>query len=207
MALRHHSTITEVEEPPIEAVVIPDHEEIITPMGEHITVQQGVTHMDDRWVAIDAPTSSFGLFVGGAIALLLAVWAALVPFIGPTFGFSLDGTSSWTWNDVHAWGAVVPGAVAFFAALIVLANAGQPTEYRSPGALRTAGLLLFLSGAWLTVVPVVWPVIVGHYFVGTSASLTLQHWLAAASGPGLLLATFGGVVMGRAHCVGTDETD
>jgi hypothetical protein len=144
------------------------------------------------------PGASVGLILGGFLALLISAWAGIIPFVGPTFGFSADGTSSWTWNQVHALGAVVPGAVGVFACAIVLVCARRPMGLQSAGSLGAAGFLLFMSGAWLAVVPVVWPVLVGSYFHVASPSLTLGYWMGYASGPGILLVLFGGLVMGRA---------
>jgi hypothetical protein len=122
----------------------------------------------------------------------------IVPFLGPTFGFSADGTASWTWNELHALGAVVPGALGILMCLIVLACARRPMGLQSAGMLATSGFVLFLCGAWLTVVPLVWPVLVGSYFHAASPSTTLEYWMGYASGPGLLMAAFGAMVIGRA---------
>jgi hypothetical protein len=118
--------------------------------------------------------------------------------VGPLFGFSADGSSSWTWNQVHALGAVVPGAVGIVMCVIVLVSARRPMGLQSAGSLATAGFVLFLCGAWLAVVPVVWPVLVGAYFHAASPSMTLAHWMGYSAGPGVLLAGFGGLFMGRA---------
>ncbi|MGH3733105.1 MAG: hypothetical protein ACRDVC_07000 [Acidimicrobiales bacterium] len=145
------------------------------------------------------PGASIGLIFVSFLALLLSAWAGIVPYIGPTFGFSADGTSSWTWNDAHAYGALVPGAVGVVMCLLILASARRPMGMQSAGTLATAGFVVFLCGAWLTVTPVVWPVIVAPYFHFASHSMTLEYWLGYSSGPGLLLAGFGALVMGRSH--------
>ena len=46
-------------------------------------------------------SAPLSLILGGFLALLLSAWAGIVPFVGPSFGFSADGTASWTWNLVH----------------------------------------------------------------------------------------------------------
>jgi hypothetical protein len=143
-------------------------------------------------------SASLGLILGGFVALLVSAWAGIVPFVGPTFGFSADGSTSWTWNQVHALGAVVPGAVGIVACVIVMVCARRPMGLQSAGSLATAGLALFLCGAWLAVVPIVWPVLVGSYFHAASPTMTLAHWMGYSAGPGVLLAGFGGLFMGRA---------
>ncbi|HEV3268601.1 MAG TPA: hypothetical protein VGZ68_09395 [Acidimicrobiales bacterium] len=138
------------------------------------------------------------LILGGFLALLVSAWAGIVPFVGPTFGFSPDGTASWTWNEVHALGALVPGAAGVLACLLIIVSARRPSGMLAPGVLVASGFLAFLSGAWLAVIPVVWPTLVGGYFHTASPSMTLAYWAGLAVGPGVLLASFGGFAMGRA---------
>ena len=111
---------------------------------------------------------------------------------------SADGASSWTWDRVHLYGAVLPGALGVIAALFVIAAARRPVSTLSALSLRTWGLVILACGAWLTVAPIVWPAIVGPYFVAASPTQTLAYWLAYASGPGILLAAFGAYTAGRA---------
>jgi len=197
MALRHHSTDTEVEEAPVME---------IDTMGGRITepVNDVVsTHSDNlsesmQRTEVFIPGASVGLILGGFIAVLVSAWAGIIPFVGPVFGFSADGSASWTWNEVHALGAAVPGAVGVVAAVIVMVCARRPMGLQSAGSLATAGVALFLCGAWLAVVPVVWPVVVGSYFHAATPTMTLAHWMGYSAGPGVILAGFGGIFMGRA---------
>lgn len=193
MTLRHHSTTT-TEEAPVREVVIT--EEATTGTVGDTDIMASSRPLDPRPVRGDAyvPEASFGLIFGAFLAFLIAAWAAIVPFIGPTFGFSADGSPSWTWNEVHALGALVPGALGALVCLGVMSNARRPVA----GGLGIAGFTLFLCGAWLAVVPVAWPVMVGAYFHVATPSITLAYWMGYASGPGVLLAAFGGIVMGRA---------
>jgi hypothetical protein len=82
---------------------------------------------------------------------------------------------------------------------LILAGARRPVGVQPAGTLASAGFVVFLCGAWLSVVPVVWPVISAPYFHAASPSMTLAHWLGYASGPGILLAAFGAYVMGRSR--------
>jgi hypothetical protein len=200
MALLHHSSGTSTDQPvtdqPVTDQPVTDvmaSNAVVTPTQEvptRVTEYSG-TRVVEQDVAV--PRASATIAFGAFIALLLSAWAGIVPFIGPTFGFSADGTSSWTWNEVHAYGALVPGAVGVLACLLIFAS------IRRPVATGTWGFVLFLCGAWLTVVPVVWPVIVGPYFHAASPSMALAHWLAYSSGPGILLAAFGAYIMGRSR--------
>ncbi|MGD0985956.1 MAG: hypothetical protein ABSA65_19430 [Acidimicrobiales bacterium] len=149
-------------------------------------------------VATSPGSAPLSLILGGFLALLLSAWAGIVPFIGPSFGFSADGTASWTWNLVHGLGAVLPGAVGLLACLGIVVTARRMTGTLDARRLVGAGFLIFLCGAWFASVPVVWPVLVGSYFRAASPSLTLDYWMGLAIGPGVLLAAFGAFAMGRA---------
>ncbi len=144
------------------------------------------------------PGAPVSLAIGAFVTLLVSAWAGLVPYLGPTFGLSADGSSSWTWDRAHLIDGLLPGAVGVVASLFVIAASRRPVGVLSTASLRTWGLALFACGAWLCVAPVVWPVVVGPYFLSTSPSDTLVHWLAYASGPGLVIAAFGSYAIGRA---------
>jgi hypothetical protein len=200
MALRHHSTDTVVEEAPVTEVdtmggVIAEPTNAVSAprTGYGDVAATRVQRMD-----VTVRGASVGLILGAFVALLISAWAGIVPFVGPVFGFSADGSASWTWNELHALGAAVPGAVGIVASVIVIVSARRPMGLQSAGSLATAGFVLFLCGAWLAVVPVVWPVLVGTYFHAASPSMTLAHWMGYSAGPGVLLAGFGGLFMGRA---------
>jgi hypothetical protein len=199
MALLHRSSHTPTDEPvtnePVTDEPVTDvmaSNAVVTPTDEtpiRVTKYIGAPVVQS---VVRIPVASFGIAVAAFLALFVSAWAGIVPFIGPTFGFSADGTSSWTWNEVHALGALAPGAVGVLACLMMFASIRQPL------ALRTWGFVLFLCGAWLTVVPVVWPVLVGTYFHAATPSMTLAHWMGYSSGPGVLLVAFGAFVIGRA---------
>lgn len=45
---------------------------------------------------------------------------ALVPFVGPTFGYGMGGTAAWTWSESHLTLHLLPGiAAALGGALLV----------------------------------------------------------------------------------------
>ncbi len=190
MSIRHQSTDVAPDQAPV-ADIMGSRETVYTGARSSVSVP-----VETEWVASGG---SFGVVFAGLLAVLLSAWAGIVPYVGPTFGFSADGTSSWTWNDAHTYGALVPGAVGVIFALTILAGARRTVGAQPTGALAGAGFVVFLCGAWLAVFPVVWPVITAPYFHAAAPSLTLAHWLAYASGPGILLVAIGAYVMGRSR--------
>src|SRR5574340_782616 len=53
-----------------------------------------------------------GIGTLGVLTLLVGAWGGIVPFVGPIFGFSADGTVAWYWNMPHALLWLAPGAAA-----------------------------------------------------------------------------------------------
>src|ERR1035437_9003663 len=95
-------------------------------------------------LTISPGSAPLSLILGGFLALLLSAWAGIVPFVGPSFGFSPDGTASWTWNLAHALGALVPGAVGLLACLVIVVTARRVTGTLDASRLVGAGFLTFL---------------------------------------------------------------
>lgn len=86
--------------------------------------------------------------VSGALIALLGAWGALVPFVGPLFGYSIGPDDAWHWTSGRLWLSVIPGAVAVAGGLMLMLSARRPTA--SFGAL-----LGVLAGAWFVVGPTV----------------------------------------------------
>jgi hypothetical protein len=144
-----------------------------------------------RTEIINARRNTVSIRNAGLLVMLLGAWSGIVSFVGPTFGFSADGTGSWDWNLAHGLLFLVPGAAAFVAGLVLMLG---------DRSLRgMAGLLAALSGAWLVVGPLAWRVLEGStFFVGASPLRSLAYWVGYSLGPGALLIGFGAFALGRA---------
>jgi hypothetical protein len=139
---------------------------------------------------------SFRLFVAGFVALLAAAWGGIVPFVGPTFGFSADGTGAWYWALSHALVALIPGAVGCLVGLSLMGY--SMSRSRTFLGLGLIGLLAVASGAWFVIGPFAWPVLYGTkaYFVAANPLRELAYLVGYALGPGLILAIVGGIAWG-----------
>ena len=138
--------------------------------------------------------SPAGLSIIGLLTALLGAWAGLSVFVGPSFGWSPDGSPSWHWNLIHAALHVAPGGVALIAGIAMVATV--PKAARGMGRLGAAlaGLLAILAGAWLVVGPSEWLVLKPTQqivFASAAPMRSFTYVVGANLGPGLLLAVTG----------------
>jgi hypothetical protein len=140
------------------------------------------------------------LGAAGIVAVLVSAWGGIVPFVGPLFGFSADGTNSWHWSLAHAVLALVPGAVGVLVGLFVIAEARGIAVGRGRFTLATAGTILMVCGAWFAIGPLAWPVLAstGSFFVPSSHLTALEYELGYSIGVGLVLVFCGAFVAGWA---------
>jgi hypothetical protein len=136
------------------------------------------------------------LEMAGFFAVIVGAWGGIVPFVGPLFGYSADGSGSWHWNLEHALLFVAPGAAAVVAGLLIMM--GALSRVSRSAQLAFAGTLAAVCGAWLIVGPLAWPVLQGtNVFVSASAFHELEYWVGYSLGPGGLLLALGAFVLGR----------
>jgi hypothetical protein len=88
--------------------------------------------------------------LSGVLVVVLGIWGALIPFVGPYFHYSFASNASWHFTASRVWLDVVPGVVAVLGGLMLLS-----------GSRRTSGLL----GGWLAVAAGAW------FAIGPSVSV------------------------------------
>lgn len=141
-----------------------------------------------------------GLGTAGVVAVLVAAWGGIVPYVGPLFGFSADGAGSWHWSLAHTLLFLVPGAVGVLLGLFVVAESRGVTVGKGRLSLAAAGALLILCGAWFAIGSYAWPVLnnSGTYFASASHMRVLTYELGYSVGVGLVLVMCGAFVAGWA---------
>lgn len=145
-------------------------------------------------------TLTGSLILAGLLAVVVAAWGGIVPYVGPIFGFGATGTGSWAWDLAHGLLGLAPGALGVVAGLTVMFAAGRNALGLGRPGLALAGLAAVVSGAWFVVGPTAWPVI-DHgaaYFAGASPSRQLLDTIGYAFGPGVILAACGGFTLAKA---------
>jgi hypothetical protein len=78
--------------------------------------------------------------VSGSILVLLGAWGAIIPFVGPYFGYAYTPDRVWAYTSGRLWLSVLPGAAAFLGGLLIVV---------SERAGIAGALLAALGGAWL----------------------------------------------------------
>src|ERR1700736_4770814 len=138
-----------------------------------------------RGAAVHRRSMSASLGMVGVVAVVISAWGAIIPYVGPTFGYSADGASSWQWNLTHSVLALVPGAVGFLIGLSFFAPVRTSTLSRRL-SLGVAGTIAIAAGAWFVIGPLAWPVIsdVSQYFVPAAPLRNLANQVGYALGPG-----------------------
>ncbi|MGX1776826.1 hypothetical protein ACWIGW_32290 [Nocardia brasiliensis] len=98
----------------------------------------------DRGPALRIPRSRGAL--GGLAVLLLGIWGALIPFLGPYFDFAFTPDDSWVWTSARGWLEVLPGVVAIVGGFLMLTS-------RNRLVASFGGWLAAASGLWFIVGP------------------------------------------------------
>lgn len=143
---------------------------------------------------------SISLGMVGVVTVVISAWGAIIPYVGPSFGYSADGAGSWHWSLTHSVLALVPGAIGVLVGLSFFAPVRATKVGRRKFSLGTAGLIAVACGAWFVIGPLAWPVIdnVGRYFVPAAPLRDLANQVGYALGPGLILAACGAFAVGWA---------
>lgn len=131
--------------------------------------------------------------LSGFLLILLGLWGAFIPFVGPYFDFAFTPDSPWAWTLGRGWLEVLPGAVAVIGGLILLASRNRATA-------MLGGWLAVAAGAWFVVGrALAAPLSLGN--VGSPVAVTEAKRvvldLAYFSGLGALIVFLGAVAVGR----------
>jgi hypothetical protein len=137
----------------------------------------------------------------GSLLVLLGAWGALIPFVGPYFGYAYTPDKAWTYTSGRLVLSVLPGAVVFLSGLMVLA---------SDRAAAIGGFFAAVGGAWFVVGAEVLAVIAsgGSYSPGSPvvtsgaalspATMRLLEHFGFYTGLGVVIVFLGAVALGKA---------
>ncbi|HUB37649.1 MAG TPA: hypothetical protein VMA72_02230 [Streptosporangiaceae bacterium] len=131
--------------------------------------------------------------LSGLLLVLLGVWGALIPFIGPYFNYAYTPDHVWTATSGRVWLDVLPGVVTLAGGLVVLLSRFRP-------AALFGSWLAALAGAWFAV----GDLIAGHWAglpapgapVGDAARSALEQ-LGFFTGLGVAIVFVAALALGR----------
>jgi hypothetical protein len=148
---------------------------------------------------INRPLASRGR-ASGALLLLLGAWGAVIPFVGPYFGYAYTPDKTWAYTSGRLVLSILPGALVFLGGLLVLA---------SEGAAPIGGFFAAVGGAWFVVGAQILAVAAhGRYAPGSPvatpgsvfapATMRLLEHLGFYSGLGVVIVFLGALALGKA---------
>lgn len=127
----------------------------------------------------------------GILVLLVGAWGALVPFVGPLFGYNMGNVAAWTWTESHFSLHLLPGVVAAVGGLLML---------RSTAArVRLGAILGLLGGAWFILGPTFHPAWAGGSgmtMMGNNVWSGILSSFGYHYGPGVVLTAVSAFALG-----------
>jgi hypothetical protein len=142
--------------------------------------------------------------LSGFLLLLLGLWGALIPFIGPYFHYAYTPDKAWAYTSGRLWLEILPGAATFLGGLLVLSSA-----YRHL-ALFGAWLAV-LSGAWFTLGTVlrpIWNSSTTNAAAGTPVGgnlLRMWEQVGFFTGLGVAIVLLAATALGRFSVIGVRD--
>jgi hypothetical protein len=132
--------------------------------------------------------------LSGSLIVLLGLWGALIPLIGPYFHYAFGGFQSWHFTSQRLWLDIVPGVVAMLGGLMLLSAASRV------GGLM-AGWVAAAAGVWFAIGPSV-SLLWHHttYPIGAPAggyTRQMLEWVGYFYGLGVVIAGLAAFAMGR----------
>jgi hypothetical protein len=140
--------------------------------------------------------------LSGLLLVLLGIWGAVIPFIGPYFHYAYTPDKAWTYTTGRLWLDILPGAAAFLGGLIVLTSSYRPTAHF--GAWLAA-----FSGAWFVLGGLIGPTWIKMQMVpgtpvGDAAHRTLEQ-IGFYTGLGVAIVLLAAMAIGRFSVISVSD--
>jgi len=154
---------------------------------EHLTMQDRLQMPRSRGAA------------SGLLIVLLGVWGGLIPFIGPSFGYSFTPDVSWHWTTGRLLLEVLPAVATVLGGLAMMGSASRISG--SAGAwLAAAGGAWFVIGQWVSML---WND--GVMQAGQPTATTdlghVAEWVGFFLGLGVVIVFLAAMALGRMSVV------
>ena len=90
----------------------------------------------------------------GFLLVLLGIWGAIIPFIGPYFHYAFTPDTNWTYTTARLWLEILPGAAVFLGGVLLMIATGRHIALFGATLAAAAGawfaLGTMLSPLWST---------------------------------------------------------
>jgi hypothetical protein len=131
----------------------------------------------------------------GFLLILLGLWGALIPFVGPYFHFAYTPDKAWAYTTARLWLELLPGAAVFLGGFLLMVARGRHIALF--GALLAAA-----AGAWFTLGTVLSPLWNNHVAMGGSPAsstvyMRIMEQLGFFTALGVVIAFVAGAALGR----------
>ena len=131
----------------------------------------------------------------GFLLMLLGLWGALIPFVGPYFDYAYTPDKAWTYNTGRLWLELLPGAAVFLGGFLLLVA-------RSRHIALFGALLAAVAGAWFTLGPVLSPLWNHHVPMGGSPAsntvyMRIMEQLGFFTALGVVIVFVAAAALGR----------
>jgi hypothetical protein len=103
----------------------------------------------------------------GTLLVLLGIWGALIPFVGPYFHYAYTPDTAWTYTTARLWLEILPGAAVFFGGfLLIIATSRHIALF--------GAVLAGAAGAWFALGTLLSPLWNNHVPMGGSPAGATQ---------------------------------
>jgi hypothetical protein len=131
----------------------------------------------------------------GLLLVLLGLWGALIPFVGPYFHYAYTPDTAWTYTTARLWLEILPGAAVVLGGVLLIIATGRHIALF--GAMLAAA-----AGAWFTLGPILSPlwnndVVIGGSPAGTTVYMRIMQQLGFFSALGLVIVFIAAAALGR----------
>ena len=131
----------------------------------------------------------------GFLLMLLGLWGAIIPFVGPYFHYAYTPDKAWTYNTGRLWLELLPGAAVFAGGFLLMIARGRHIALF--GALLAAA-----AGAWFTLGPVLSPLWNQHVAMGGSPAggtvyMRIMEQLGFFTALGVVIVFVAAMALGR----------
>ena len=142
--------------------------------------------------------------VSGLLLVLLGLWGALIPLVGPYFHYAYTPDAAWTLTAGRIWLEIVPGAATFLGGIILLGSASRPLAMFGAELAAAAGAWFALG---MVIIPL-WPAartLDPGSPAGTTTVLRQLEHLGFYTGLGVVIVFVAALALGRLTVVGVRD--